>query len=250
MGARDLNLAIPLESARLPAQRWSARAAAGLRVGGRTRLRVEHTSEAARTTGYPSLGSRLTTLGLDRRSGPTGSAGLSVIRREFDAGGPVTTSHALVAAWNRQATPRAHIEIAAGPRLSDDGDVGAEIAVGLRALFERGEVVATYRKTEATALGYTGRLRVDSVTATFRQDIARGLSFRGGPAIYTSRRGTSELIVYVAGAELEYRFGRRLGLTASHLLSLQQGALDPGPARRDVPHNVFSLRLVAGEPGS
>jgi hypothetical protein len=50
-------------------------------------------------------------------------------------------------------------------------------------------------------------------------------------------------------AEVQYRLTRRAALAASHTWSLQQGNL-VGPAARDIIHNIFSLKLVAGSAGS
>jgi hypothetical protein len=247
--ARELNLITGLETGRLPAQRFSARDSVSLRLGRLTRIRAEHTFDRERTSGYPTMDSHLAGLTLERRFGPSDIASVGFSRREFATEGSAVRSNVLALGWSRQVTPRAHLEIKAGPRLSDGGRISPELSAALHARFRRGDFILAYTRTEATAVGHVGRLTVDGVSGTFRHQLLRRLWLGGGPGIFTSARNRSEATVYRADMEFGWQFARRLALTGSYAWSLQQGSLGE-IERRDIRHNTFSLRLVAGSAGS
>lgn len=247
--ARDLNLIVPLEASRVPAKRLSTRASSSLRIGARTRLRAEHAFDAERTRGFPESDTHFATLALERRFGGVETAGVSFGVREFASAGSVMKSYVLALAWSRPVTARASFDLKAGPRITDDGRVGREMSIGVRNRLRHGDISVAYAQTEATAAGHLGRFDVERWSATLRHDVSRRLTVSGGPAIATIRRGRSEATVVVASAELQYRFTPRAVLAASHVWSLQRGNLS-GPAARDIRHNIFTLKLVAGSAGS
>lgn len=246
--ARDLNLIAPLETLRVPAERLSTRASSSLRVGARTRVRAEQGFDRERARGFPEIDTYFATVALERRFGAAETADLSFGLREFASAGSVMTSYVLALAWSRPVTARSSFELMAGPRLTDDGGVGPEISLGVRSRLRHGEIVLEYARTEATAAGHLGRLNVERVSATLRHHVSSRLTIRGGPAVATSRRGRTAATIYVVGAELQYRLTQRAALAASHTWSLQQGNL-AGPAARDIPHNIISLKLVARSAG-
>jgi len=243
--ARDLNVVTALETARLPAQRSSARASASLRLGGLTQLRAEEAFERQRTSGFAAVDTRIASIVLERTFGPLDNATMNFSRREFSAEGSVTRSHVLALGWSRRVMPRARFEIQAGPRLSNDGTVGAEVSVGVRGALRHGEVAFAYIQTEATAAGHLGRLAVQGVSASLRHQLSRGLRIGGGAGIFESREQRSEALVYHATAELEGQLAQSVALIGTYTWSRQEGNIG-GPALRDIPHNTFSLRLAAG----
>jgi hypothetical protein len=247
--ARDLNLVTGLETGRLPAQRFSTRASASLGLGRLTRVRGEHTFTSEEVSGFPTVQTHTASVALQRRLSDSENATLTVSERQFAAAGTVLRSHVLVLGWTRQVTPRARFDIKAGPRLSDDGTVGAEVSFGLRGNLRHGDVTLEYTQTEATAIGHLTRLDVQGVSVRARRQLQRELWITGGPGIFQSRDHQSEAIVYRAGAELEWRPIPGVALTGSYVWSRQQGNLG-SPALLDIPHNTFSVRLAAGSASS
>jgi hypothetical protein len=247
--ARDLNVVTGLETARLPAQRFSIRGSASLRLGRLARLRAEHGFLSEQTSGFPTVQTHVSSVVLERRVGNWGTASMIFSLRELGAEGNVTTSRVLALGWSRQLAPRVSFEVKAGPRRSDDGTGGAEVSVGVRGILRRGDVSLEYTQTEATAAAHLARLAVQGVSLRLQQQLHRDLWLRGGPGVFESRDHQSEAVVYRANAELEWRIVRRVALTGSYVWSRQEGNLG-GPALRPIPHNTFSLRLAAGAAGS
>ena len=243
--ARDLNVVTGLETGRLPAQRFSTRASASLRLGRLTGLRAEHTFSRDRISGFPTVEAQVASVVLQRRLSGSENASMTFSEREFGATGSPTRSHVLTLGWIRQVTPGVRFEVKAGPRRSDDGTMGPEVLLGVRGNLGHGDVTFEYTQTEATAVAQRTRLDVQGVSVTLRRQLHRDVSLSGGPAIFASRDRQSEAIVYRAGAELEWRLVRRVVLTGSYQWSLQAGNL-AGPALADIPHNTFSLKLAAG----
>jgi hypothetical protein len=243
--ARDLNIVTGLETGRLPAQHFSTRASAALRLGRHTAVRAEHTFSNDRVSGFPTVEAQVASVVLQRQISGSENATMTFTERQLGATGSLTRSHVLTFGWSRQVTPGVHFEVKAGPRLSSDGTVGPEVWLGVRGNLGRGDVTFEYTQTEATAVAHLARLDVQGVSVTLHRRLHRGVWLSGGPAIFASRDRQSEAIVYRAGAELEWRLVPRVALTGSYQWSLQEGNL-AGPALQDIPHNTFSLKLAAG----
>ncbi|HEY8149123.1 MAG TPA: hypothetical protein VIK51_09480 [Vicinamibacteria bacterium] len=243
--ARDLNVVTGLETGRLPAQRFSTRASASLRLGRLTALRAEHAFSRDRISGFPTVAAQVASVVLQRRRSGSESATMTFSERQLGATGSLTRSHVLTLGWSRQVTPGVHFEVKAGPRLSDDGTVGPEVLLGVRGNLGHGDVTLEYTQTEATAVAHLARLDVQGVSVTLHRQLHRDLWLSGGPGIFASRDGQTEAIVYRAGADLVWRLVPRVTLTGSYQWSRQEGNL-AGPAVQDIPHNTFALKLAAG----
>jgi hypothetical protein len=239
--ARDLNGMTALETPRVAAGGFSTQASASLRLGSLTHVRAEHAFFRERTSGFPTIETQVASVAVEHRFSDSERATLTLSRRQLGAEGSLTRSDIVTVGWIRQVTPRAHFEFAAGPRVSSDGTVGAEVALGLRGTLPRGDVTFAYLQTEATAAAHLERLAVQAVRVTLRHDISRNVTFRGGPAVYESSDRRSEAIVYRVFADLECRLARRVALTASYVWTHQDGTL-----AGSIGHNIFALQLTTG----
>jgi hypothetical protein len=243
--ARELNLVTGLDTPRLPARRGSTHAAVTLGLGRATRIRAEHTFTSEQASGFPTVEAQVASASLQRRMRDTESATLTVSERRYAASGSATRSHVLALGWSRQVTPRARVDIKAGPRLSDDGAIGPEMSFSVHGDLRRGDVLFEYTHTEATAIGQQTRLDVQGLSVRLRQRVHRDFGIGGGPGIYQSRAHGADAIVYRATLDCEWRLARRVALTGAYTWSRQQGGLT-ALVLPDVTHNTFSFGLAAG----
>lgn len=242
--AHDLDLITGLETGRFPARHYSARQSLALRIGARRRLVADATFDRWRSTVGPPMEMQGATLGFEQRVGPSDKWGLDFSLRRFVGGGSIRNSHIVALAWSRDVTPLAHFEIKAGPRLSDGQRVSPELSVSLVHRLTRGDFTVAYLRTESTVIGLSGPVTAEGVTGRFTHDLSRSVQIRGGPSVLTSRQAGMEGMVYRFNSEMAWRLGRRLVLTGSHMVSLQEG--DLGAVRRgDILHNTFTLLLSA-----
>ena len=243
--ARELNIVTALETARLPARRGSTRAAVTVGLGRATRLHAEHTFTSEQTSGLPTVQAQVASVVLQRRTRESESATLTLSERLYAASGSRTRSHVFALGWSRQVTPRARVDIKAGPRFSDDGEMGPEVSFGVQGDLRHGSVFIEYTHTEATAVGQRTRLDVQGLSVRLRRRVHRDFAIGGGPGIYQSRAHGADAVVYRAGVDCEWRLARQLALTGAYTWSRQQGGLT-GPVLPDIIHNTFSFGLAAG----
>jgi hypothetical protein len=235
---------VGLQLRRTLAHRFSTFGSLSRRLGARTRVAVEHAFTQDEVVGVLTSVTHTAAARLDRQVGPVDALSLAYGVRQFTALGDVNTSHALTVAWAREVTPRAHIELKAGPRLSGR-QVGPELGATLSHRFRRGSATLSYVQTETAIIGRPRPVRAGSLGATFTHSLNRTLTVTVGPSMLHTRGKAVEATVVGTSVELACRLSRHLSLAATHRLSIQQAELDGRP-REEIVHNTVLLRLVAG----
>lgn len=236
---------IGLELRRTLAQRFSTTGSLSRRLGSRTRVAVEHdfTQDEIVGVGLTTV-TQVAAAKLDRRVGPVDALSFAYDFRQFTGLGDVNTSHALTVTWAREVTPRAHIELKAGPRLSGR-QVGPELGATLNHRFRRGTAALSYVLTETAVIGRPQPVRAGGLGATFTHSLSRKLTVTAGPSMFRTHGKAVEATVFGTNVDLTCRLSRHLSLAATHRFTIQNAELDGRP-REQVVHNTVLLRLVAG----
>jgi hypothetical protein len=234
---------IGLELRRTLARRLSTVASLSRRLGARTRITAEHGFAQDQMGGLTGI-SQTVAARLDRRVGPVDSLSLAYGMRQFTALGQVNSSHAATVTWSREVTPRAHIELQAGARLSDR-QVDPELGARLRHRFRRGDVALSYVQTETVIIGRPTPVKAKELSATLTRPLGRTFTVTAGPNLLEAHGKAMDVVVYGTSLELTCRLGRYVSLAGTHRLSFQNAELDGRP-RTEMAHNTVLLRLVAG----
>jgi hypothetical protein len=233
-----------LELRRSLARRTAATGTIAKRLGARTRVVAEHGYTADEVVG--GVASVTSTAGahLERNVGPTDLFTMAYLQRRFSAAGSRSISHAVTLGWTREITPRAHLELVAGPRWSATA-VEPELAASLRHTFRRGDATLSFVQTETAVIGEPQPVAARGLSLRLSHSPRRGLRLSAGPSVFEARGRDLEATVYRLGADLAWRLGRQVALEAAQELSVQRGTLDGRP-RGEIVHNTVQLRLVAG----
>jgi hypothetical protein len=235
---------------RFAAERLGGQQQFALRLGRRTRLVADGHFARQRGGTAPDLEERSARLGLERRVGPSDTVSLDYGARRFATadGGPIT--HLVGLAWNTRVSPLVQLEIKAGPRLTEGGRLGPELAASLRGQTARGDVSVVYVKTESAVAGLAGSVATSGLLGLLTHRLSRTVSISATPSIMTSRQENVEATVYRLGAEMAWRVHRRLTITGSHAWSRQQGRLGTAVGNGVVVANTTAFRVSTGSPGS
>jgi len=233
-----------LELRRSLAHRFSTTQSLSQRLGARTRAVVEHGFTQHEIVGGVTSAMRVAAARLERQVGPADALRVNYGRHRFTSVGQASTSHALTLTWAREVTPRAHLELKAGPRLSGR-TVAPELGAAIRHRFRRGEAALAYIQTETGVIGHPEPVTAQGLTATLSHSLRRRLTVTAGPGVFQARGSAFEATVYRMNLELAWRLGRHVSIEGSHQLSLQYSELD-GRQRGEVVHNTVLLTLVAG----
>lgn len=193
------------------------------------------------------------TLGLSRRLSPRDTVDLGTIIRYFQFEDEITgddsvTSYAFTVGWSRRLTQLSSLELRAGPRFTDDGDVGAEILAALRHRLKHGTVALRYVRTQGTISGTTGTVTSDIVGADLTYQLWRRLQMVLGGS-FSRNSGAEDTENYRANLGVTYQVGEYVSLLASYRFTFQRGRVETtafGMAGEDedVYRNIFLLQLV------
>jgi hypothetical protein len=243
--AGELNVETGLNVGRVRAQRVSLDGSAGWQLDPRTEATGEagvaddEIEDGLRTRTY-SAGGRLARQLTPRDAG---HVGLTFRHFVFDEG-ETQTSQAAVVGWRHTFTPRATLELSAGPRFSD-GTVDPEVSASLRYRLQTGELALTYARTQATSVGQVGTLTTESVTAPIVWEPRRSLRFRATPNAVRAEQAGLQAEVYTLSLEASYQLTRFVALEASYGFSLQRGSTASAAlADQEITRNVIALRFA------
>lgn len=159
------------------------------------------------------------------------------------------TSHSVTVGWSRQLSRLTRVALAGGPRFSD-GSVGPEASASISRTLEGGVADFTYARTQATAVGISGALDIESFAATIRYELLEALTTSIGGGLYRNSRPDQSSDVYTANLEVRYRLREWLSLVGSYQFSYQTGNIDssPGAANRKIYHSIAAFGVEAVEP--
>ena len=234
---------IGLELRRTLASRLSTVESLSRRLGARTRITAEHGFTQDKMGGLTGI-TQMAAARLDRKVGPVDALSLAYGLRSFTALGQVSTSHAATLTWSREVTPRAHLELQAGARLSGR-QVDPELGARLRHRFRRGDVALSYAQTETVIIGRPTPVRAKELSATLTRPLGRNFALTAGPNLLEAHGKALDVVAYGTIVELTCRLGRYVSLAGTHRFSIQNAELDGRP-RTEMAHNTVLLRLVAG----
>jgi hypothetical protein len=242
----EFNVETGLTAVRARAQRFSAGPSATYEWSPVTRLSFgyQFTSDAL-AGGFRAVVHNAN-LGFERHVGGTQARRLDYQIRHFSFDDrPSEVWHVVTAGWSRAITRRTHLEFALGPRLANRV-VRPELTAALRRRLQKGELSASYSRTQATAIGEPGAVDTQRVAGGFVYQAGRRVTLTATPAFMSSARDRVRVSVYLLALEAAGRPTRGLSVVASGHIGLQQGTLD---GRRDqIPYRSLSLRLVATLP--
>jgi hypothetical protein len=257
----ELNVTTGVEVGRIDAQRIASLGAVTRSFGPRTALAAEYAWTQDRIERGPRTETTSLSLALERSASPRAGIGVRYTLRHYGfltpAAPPVNPArpsrssldrHLLTLEWDHRLTRHARIELKAGPRLSaGDGPAAEpELAASLRRSFRSGsEIALSYSQTETTVVGLSRPVTTESIGALISLRSEGPLAFSLSPGLFRTRLSGRLVTVQHVAAEASYRLARWLQLAASHQYGIQRGALE-GAGRPVIPHNVSSLRLVAG----
>jgi hypothetical protein len=191
-------------------------------------------------------------LGVDRRLSALDRGSLSYIFRYFDSEGDEDdeSSHTILVGYGRQLGPVTNFDIAAGPRISDQGEVNAEAHASITHQFRQDlSGSLAYSRTQDIVTGRGGAQTVDSVVGSLgwiiTRDLGAGLS---GRFSYISDDEGDEgdggdTRVYSVVASLGYRITAWLSATLSYVFTFED---ETGPD--DITRHIVTLSLTAAYP--
>jgi len=235
---------VSLELRRALARRVSTTASLSRRLGVRTRAVIEHGFTRDEIVGGLSSATQVAGVRLERQVGPVDTLRVAYGARRFTAAGDGSTSQSVTLTWARDVTAQAHVELKAGPRLSNR-TVGPELGATLRYRLQGGEAALSYLQTESAVIGRPTPVTAEGLSATLSRSLGRTLTVTAGPSVFQARGKGLDLTVYGTNLDLAWHLSRHLSLGASHQLNFQYGQLD-GHQRGEIVHNTVLLRLVAG----
>lgn len=155
--------------------------------------------------------------------------------------------HVVTAGWSRALTRLTTFDVALGPRLSY-GTVRPEISASLRNKLQRGEVSASFSRTQATAIGEGGSFEMQRFAVGFLHHIRRRVTLNARPAFVLGSRDIGRVSVYALDVDATAHPRPGLSVVASGRFGSQQGTL--GGRREQIPYRSLSLGLVVTTPRS
>jgi hypothetical protein len=153
--------------------------------------------------------------------------------------------HVVTVGWSRALTRMTTFDAALGPRLSN-GTIRPEIAASLNHRGHRGDLSASFSRTQATAIGEGGSFEMQRLAAGFAHHIRRHMTLTARPAFTLGSGQLGRVSVYALELEAAAHPKRGLSVVASSGLGWQKGTL--GGLRQDIPYRSLSLGLVVTVP--
>jgi hypothetical protein len=231
----ELNVASGLIVGRSLATRFSATPAIEYRMGSRSTWTVAF-PVAHDTLDGKVADSQTAMAGFDRRVSRRDALSLRYEHRWFHfTGGDKTersTSDVVTFGWMGEVGERTLVLLRGGPRYAK-GAFTAELLGTVKHRTRRGLATLTYSKSQATTLGKTGALDVQSVVATIALRVSQHLEVASGPGIYHNTLRGKHLTAVRLNVESLWRFASWFHLGLAYSFDLQQpdfGA--PGSIRR------------------
>jgi hypothetical protein len=166
--------------------------------------------------------------------------------RQFDFSGHRSEIwHVVTAGWSRALSRMTTFDIALGPRLSND-TIRPEITTSLHHRLHRGELSATYSRTQATAIGEDGSLEMQRVAVGITRLLRRQMTLTARPSFMRGSRALGPVSVYAFDVEAAAHPRQGLAVVATGGLGWQKSTL--GGRREEVPRRSLTIGLVATLP--
>jgi hypothetical protein len=244
--AGELFTVTGIELGRLSARRLTVAPALSHRLDAFITVAASYTLQRDELVGVERAATHNVALTGERRLGARDTAHVAYRMRRFAFDGiGVGTAQGPVVGWSRQLSGLARLHLEGGPRFYR-GRLGAELAASLHRRFRRGEASLQYARTQATLMGGAGVVEVDGLTVLLAYVPARALQVSAASGLYRGEGAPGRSWVRRLEVGAVWRVARRLALAGTHLVNVQTGALARAAGGR-IPHQVLTVRLVAGE---
>jgi hypothetical protein len=245
--AGELNVITGLLFDRRRSQRWQLTPSLAYQLGTRTTVTLLYDWTTEGIEGTPMANEHVGRMNVARQVSPRVSAGAGALVRHFINGPETQTSIAGLAMFSRQLSPFTSVMIQAGPRLSSQRQLAAEVVA---ALTRRGAnsfgYAVDYWRGESIILGVLGPVEVTSATAGLARPIVRQveLGVRGGLFNSTTlEQGSAR--VYHAEAVTAWSPKAMLTVAASYGADFQRGDVRTSLlSDQKVIRHVFLVRLT------
>ncbi len=221
----ELNLISGLGLGRSLATRASIAPAVELRLGSRS------TFIGAFPIAHDTLDGRVAdtmtgTAVFDRRISRRNSVSLRYEHRWFDFTGgdkaEKSTANVFMLGWLGEVSDRTIVLLRAGPRYAKGAYTAEILASVKRRLNHGGLLTLSYSKSQATTLGATGALDIQSVVATLATRISRKFEVASGPGLYRNSLRGKNLQALRLNVESLWHFSPWFHLGATYSFDLQQ----------------------------
>jgi hypothetical protein len=247
-----------VETGRRTTRQYTVAPSAGYRLDALTTVRGGYTFNRSEVEGSPTDNSHALTLSGERQFTPLDAGSVTYIFRYFDTedddtpdasngtGDEVTNSHALLLGYSRRLTEFADVSVAAGPSISDQGDVGAEARASFGYRWRTVALALGYARTQDIVTGRQGAQTVDAVTGSLSWIITRELSASLAPGVsfISSDDATQgDTTVYAVTGALSYQINQWLSARATYVFTHQDER-----GSDDITRHVVTLGLVATYP--
>lgn len=247
-----------VETGRQNTRQYTVAPSAGYRLDPQTTVRGGYTFNRSEVEGSPTDNSHALTLSGERQLTPLDRGSVTYIFRYFDtedddtpgvsngAGDEVTNTNTLLLGYSRRLTEFADVSVAAGPSITNQGDVGAEARASFGYRWRTVALALGYSRTQDIVTGRQGAQTVDSVTGSLNWVITRELAASLAPQVsfLSSDDATQgDTTVYGVTAALSYRINQWLTARAAYVFTHQDER-----GSDDIERHVVTLGLVATYP--
>jgi hypothetical protein len=234
-----------LDLGRFPARQISTSQTLRLPVSARTSATLGYSFVADELQGGVSGRNHEMELGLERRLAPQASFRLGYFWRRFRSGLQDGVSHVLVLGLDGMLGRSTQLRLLAGPRITDgELDRSPELDFLLRRTFRRGELAATYARSQLRIIGQPGVAATESAGLRIGRDVATSrLRLSVSPGWFKSSHPVVETSAYRIDSELRWSAAAWLSVVAAHSFAAMRG----GP-QGEVVHNLVALRLELRAP--
>ena len=243
---QELNLESGLVAARAHAKRFLTTSEMTYDWTRSARLKFDYTFTRDALAGGVLSSAQNGGVALEKNSaGRRSTARIDYHVRQFDFSGQRSEIwHVVTAGWSRALTRVTTFDIALGPRLSND-TVRPEIATSLHHRLHRGEVSASYSRTQAMAIG-EGSLEMQRFAVGITRPIRRQMTLTARPSFMRGARAVGPVSVYALDVEAAAHPRQGLAVVAAGSLGWQKSTL--GSRREEVPRRSLSIGLVVTLP--
>lgn len=236
-----------LELERARATRDAAGLGLGYRLGPRTNVRMSYDFTRDELAAGIETDTHTATLRMERRISARGTTSLGYTQRRFLFDGEDTTiSRVATLGWTYDLTRRTSLSLSGGPR-STDNSVEPEISGSVTHALERGELSATYARSQSTVIGRADTVTTERLAASTAYSLSPALELRAAPSLAISTSDAAQAEVYSMDLEASYRMSRNMSLTGAYRFRMQQGGLDT-PSDQEIVRNIVLLGITFSYP--
>jgi hypothetical protein len=235
----ELNAETGLILSRAKADRSAAHASVTRQVDPATTATVDYQFTQYGVAGGIGSLMHVATIGGARRVSPRDTISVDYRLHQYAVGTSSPTSHELRVGWARAITERATVSIDGGPRVTTGDRPGPELSASIGYPLQAGSLSLT------TALGLTGVVDLETISATAAWRPRRTLRMQIAPAVFRSTQFEMSATVCRLSVDVARQMTQALSIDAVVNADLQRGTLSPALANQTIPRQSVMIRLVA-----